>query len=122
MFQKTEKRFGPGLRRIVEIHDDMIVNRPVRRAISGVAYNAQRSYLVPDEPDAEGNKSYFCKIADTSVGGFGVACRAASTHPELFKSGTQMTLEGMDGKRVRVQIRWVKNGRLGLRLVQPAAG
>jgi hypothetical protein len=60
--------------------------------------------------------------ANTAQGHRSYTTLRGTIHPELFKSGTQMTLEGMDGKRVRVQIRWVKNGRLGLRLVQPAAG
>jgi hypothetical protein len=119
MFHKAQKRHAPGLLRTVLLDGDMIVNRPSRRAISGPAFTAQRSHLVPDEPDVDGNKSYFCKVADVSDSGFGVVCRTAGINPSLFKTGNQMTLEASDGKRVRVQIRWIKNGRLGLKVLRP---
>jgi hypothetical protein len=119
MFKKFLKKPSPGLMRVVRSDGDMVVNRATRRPLSGAAFQAERSHLVPDAPDVEGNKSYFCKVADVSDTGFGVVCRTASVNPTLFKAGNQMTLEGSDGKRVRVQIRWIKNGRLGLRILRP---
>ncbi len=98
---------------------DLVISRPFRRRVTGVAYTAQKSRLIPDRPDAEGNDSYPCKIADVSVDGFGVVCRAASINPTLFETGSEMTLEGSDGKRVRVQIRWAKKDRLGLKVLRP---
>ena len=109
---------GPtvGLRRIVEVDEkELVFTRSMRRPISGVLYNAQKCRLVPDSPDAAGNQSYTCKIADVSETGFGVVCRSAEKSPELFPSGAQMTLEANDGKRLRVEVRWIRNGRLGLK-------
>jgi hypothetical protein len=39
----------------------------------------------------------------------------AANSPDLFQIGALMTLEAQDGKQYRVDICWVKNGRLGLR-------
>ena len=121
MYRTTAKRLGPGLRRRILTDGDMIINRPPRRSITGVVLSAQRSHLVPDEPDSEGRKSYFCKITDMSDGGFCVLCRMASEDPRLFKPGVQMILEGPGDKRRRVQIRWLKDGRIGLKLLVPEA-
>ena len=82
---------------------------------AAVAYNAQRSRLVPDAPDAEGNANYPCKIANVSDGGFGVVCRAAEKSPDLFQTDALMMLESGDGTRIRVQIQWVSHGRIGLK-------
>jgi hypothetical protein len=120
MNSKNNKTYLPGLQPVVDVDGDMVVNRSARRPIQGIAFNAQKSHLVRDEPDSAGNERYRCKIADVSDGGFGVVCRTAATNPELFQAGEQMTLQGADGKRVRVQIRWIKNGRLGLRILGPA--
>jgi hypothetical protein len=117
MMQKIVKKSGPGLQRIVVVEADMTVNRSPRRQIAGIAYNAQKTRLALDEPDASGHESYPCKIADVSDDGFGVVCPAANTVSDLFALGAQMTLETSDGKRSRVEIRWIRNGRLGLRLL-----
>jgi hypothetical protein len=116
MFQKIEKKSGPGLQRIVNtVEGDMVVHRPSRRPISGVVFHAQKSRLILDAPDTDGNESYPCRVADMSDGGFGVVCSAADKVPEVFQPGAQMTLEAWDSKQSRVEIRWIKNGRLGLR-------
>jgi hypothetical protein len=120
--KETEKRPGNGLQRIVTIGKDDVINRPSRRLISGVAYNAQKCRLIPDTPDAAGNASYICKIADVSDAGYGVVCRAAADTPEHFQLGTKMTLEAGDGKQSRVEICWVKNVRLGLKRAAGKAG
>ena len=108
-----------GLRRVVEVveEDKLVLARSARRPIVGVAYVAQKCRLVPDEPDVEGNESYACKISDVSDTGFGVVCRIAEKFPALFAAGSQMTLEAGDGTRVRVQIQWTRDGRVGLRRI-----
>ena len=105
----------PGLQPLLSGGLDMVAYRPSRRPITGVAYNAQRSRLVPDAPDAEGNANYPCKIANVSDGGFGVVCRAAEKSPDLFQTDALMMLESGDGTRIRVQIQWVSHGRIGLK-------
>jgi hypothetical protein len=115
MTKETGQKPGNGLQRTVAIGNDDVIDRPLRRPISGVAYNAQKCRLVPDTPDPAGNDSYSCKIADVSEHGFGVVCRTAANSPDLFQIGALMTLEAQDGKQYRVDICWVKNGRLGLR-------
>jgi len=120
MTQKTEKKAAPGLRRVVAVEDGVVVNRPARQSIGGVAFIAQRCRLILDEPDAAGNQSYACKIADASDTGLGVVCRVAEQTPGLFQLGAQMTLEAVDGKRVRVEIRWIKGSRLGLQRFGPS--
>ena len=76
---------------------------------------------MPDAPDAEGTVSYSCKIADVSATGFGVVCRMAQKTPALFEVGAFMTLEAGDGTRLRVQIQWVRSGRLGLKRIASKA-
>jgi hypothetical protein len=115
MTMKTEKRPAVGLQRVVTSDGGVVVNRPYRRPISGVAYHAQKCRLVLDMPDAAGNESYPCKIANVSDCGFGVVCRAAETTPDVFQPGAHMTLEAWDGKRSRVEIRWINKARLGLK-------
>jgi len=118
MTNKIERKFvGPGLQPVVVADKTMTVIRAPRRAITGIAFNAQRSRLILDAPDSAGNESYPCKIANVSDAGFGLMCPAAAKVPDLFKVGAHMTLEGSDGKRSRVEVRWISNGRLGLRLV-----
>ena len=108
---------------LVEVveEDKLVLARAARRPIVGVAYVAQKCRLVPDEPDVEGNESYACfcgcKISDVSDTGFGVVCRIAEKFPALFAAGSQMTLEAGDGTRVRVQIQWTRDGRVGLRRI-----
>jgi hypothetical protein len=97
MAPKMDMRPGTALRRFAAVEGDMIVNRPPRRSITGIEFHTQICRLLLDEPDAKGNDTYACKIADVSDGGFGVVCGAA------------------DGDRLRVEVRWIKNGRLGLR-------
>ena len=94
---------------------DHIVSRPYRRQISGVAYHSQKSRLIPDRPDMSGVSSFPCKVADVSERGVGVVCRDAENAPDLFREGAHMTLIDADGKRARVEVRWVNNGRVGLR-------
>jgi hypothetical protein len=119
MVQKMEKRLSPTLRRFAAVEGEMIVNRPPRRSITGVEFHTQICRLLLDEPDAMGNEAYPCKIADVSDAGFGVVCGAAEkvTHP--FRAGGQLTLQESDGDRMRVEVRWIKNGRLGLRRLIP---
>jgi hypothetical protein len=113
MAEETEKR--PGQWRFKAVRPGTIVNRPFRREVWGTAYAAQRCRLILDEPDIEGNESYSCKIADHSEGGFCVVCPAAEKAPDLFGVGVEMTLEAWDGKLLRVEIRWISNGRVGLK-------
>jgi hypothetical protein len=113
MMQDTGDSAGP--RQFGAARRDVVINRPYRRRITGVAYTAQRSRLVLDMPDAAGNDSYPCKIADVSVGGFGVVCQAAQQAMDVFQSGALMTLEAWDGMRARVEVRWANNDRLGLK-------
>ena len=113
--QSNEDGVGKGLRRVAAVEGNMIVNRPARESIVGDAFEAQHCSLVLDSPDAMGREFYPCKITNASEAGFGVVCSAARTVPHPFKAGAQMTLHDAEGKRVRVEVRWVSNGRLGLR-------
>jgi hypothetical protein len=115
MAPKMDMRPGTALRRFAAVEGDMIVNRPPRRSITGIEFHTQICRLLLDEPDAKGNDTYACKIADVSDGGFGVVCGAAEKVPHPFKPGAQLTLQESDGDRLRVEVRWIKNGRLGLR-------
>jgi hypothetical protein len=115
MTQKTEKRPGTDCWRFAPIGGDRIVKRPHRREVWGIAYVAQKCRLVPDRPDPAGNASYACKIANVSEGGFGIVCRKAGATPDLFQTGSEMTLEAWDGKRLRVEIRWVNKDRMGVK-------
>jgi hypothetical protein len=119
MIQKMEKRPGTTLRRFAAVEGEMIVNRPPRRSITGVEFHTQICCLLLDEPDAAGNEAYACKIADVSDGGFGVVCAAAEKIAHPFRAGSQLTLQEADGDRLRVEVRWVKNGRVGLRRLVP---
>jgi hypothetical protein len=92
-----------------------VVNRPHRREVWGIAFVAQKCRLLLDQPDADGNESYPCKIADVSDGGYCVVCKAAETSPTMFRAGMTLTLEAWEGVRVRVEVRWIKKGRLGLK-------
>jgi hypothetical protein len=112
---RTEKRPGTALRRFAAVEGEMIVNRPPRRSITGIEFHTQICRMLLDEPDVMGNEVYPCKIADVSDGGFGVVCGAAEKIPHPFKPGAQLTLQESDGDRLRVEVRWIKNGRLGLR-------
>jgi hypothetical protein len=122
MMQRSEKTYEPGLQRVVVASADMTVNRSPRRQIGGIAYAAQKTRLTPDEPDEDGNESYYCKIFDVSEDGFGVVCPTALKNSGLFTLGKQLTLEATDGKRSRVEIRWVSQGRLGLRRLDGRRG
>jgi hypothetical protein len=115
MAQNKLGRIGSGLRRVAAVEGDMIVSRSAREPVSGLAFQAQHCSLVLDSPDAAGHAFYPCKITDVSDEGFGVVCGAARKVPHPFKFGAQMTLHDAEGKRVRVEIRWISNGRLGLR-------
>ncbi|WP_419758537.1 hypothetical protein [Acidisoma sp.] len=115
MAEKIEKKTGNGLRRFAAVEGDMIVNRPPRRSITGIEFANQISRMLLDQPDATGNHIYPCKIANVSDEGFGVVCGAARTIPHPFHTGGQLTLQESDGERVRVEIRWIKSDRLGLR-------
>jgi hypothetical protein len=117
-----EKRIGYGLRRFAAVEGDLIVNRPPRRVITGIAFDTQFCRLLLDEPDPAGNDAYACKITDVSDDGFGILCGAARTVPHPFNAGSRLTLQDPDGERVRVEVRWTKGARLGLRrLAAPAA-
>ncbi len=113
--RNSESRMTMALRRFAAVQGDMIVNRPPRRAITGIEFHTQICRLLLDEPDAAANDSYPCKIADVSDEGFGVVCGAANTLSHAFRPGSQVTLQESDGERLRVEIRWIKNGRLGLK-------
>ena len=115
MAQKIDKTPGPALRRFAAVEGEMIVNRPPRRRITGIEFHTQISRLLLDEPDATGHDVYPCKIADVSDSGFGVVCGAAERISHPFKPGSQLTLQESAGERLRVEVRWIKNGRLGLR-------
>jgi hypothetical protein len=115
MPQKPVDKMSTSLRRLAAVEGDIIVNRPPREPITGLAFETQHCSLILDWPDDTGNESYPCKITDVSEGGFGVMCGAAKKIPHPFKFGTQMTLHDPEGKRVRVEIRWVNYGRLGVR-------
>ena len=117
--KEADKRFITGLRPVVAplSGKDVIINRPTRRAITGVAYNAQKCRLLPDTPDAAGNASFPCRIADVSDAGLGVVCRAVEQAPDLFPLGARMVLEASDGTRSRWEIRWIRHGRIGLKRV-----
>ena len=119
MTQRMDRKLGATLRRFAAVEGEMIVNRPPRRSITGMDFHTQVCRLLLDEPDASGHEIYPCKIADVSDAGFGVVCGAAEkiTHP--FRAGTQLTLQESDGDRMRVEVRWIKNGRLGLRRLVP---
>ena len=93
----------------------MIVERALRRPITGIEYYTQTCRLLPDEPDTKAGDGYACKIADVSEGGFGVVCGASRAIFHPFKPGTQLTLQKSDGERSRVEVRWVRKSRLGLR-------
>jgi hypothetical protein len=110
-----EKRISFGLRRFAAVEGDLIVNRPPRRAITGVEFNNQFCRLLLDEPDSSGNDAYACKITDVSDEGFGIMCGAARTIPHPFNAGARLTLQESDGELVRVEVRWIKGGRLGVR-------
>ncbi len=115
MTGKLESRLSYGMRRFAAVEGDMIVNRPPRRAITGSEFETQYCRLLLDGPDAAGNEGYACKIADVSDEGFGIVYGAAKTNPHPFNAGSRLTLEHSDGERVRVEVRWIKPGRLGLR-------
>jgi len=102
-------------KRFVPMDGEMIVSRPPRRAITGIEFHTQTCRLLLDEPDAAANDSYPCKIADVSDEGFGVVCGAVNTVTNPFRPGSQLTLQESHGERLRVEVRWIKNGRLGLR-------
>jgi hypothetical protein len=99
--------------------EDIIVRRPYRRPITGFAFTMQKCRLVLDMPDATGNRSYPCQIADLSDRGFGVVCPAAEKMLEVFHTGAKLTLEAWDGKKLRVEVRWVEKERMGLRRIAP---
>jgi hypothetical protein len=115
MARGNEDKLGTGLRRVAAVEGNIIVNRPPREQIAGLAFQAQHCSLVLDRPDAAGHEFYPCKITNLSDGGFCAECSAASKVPHPFTCGAQMTLHDSDGKRVRVEVRWVSNGRVGLR-------
>jgi hypothetical protein len=115
MAGKMENRTGFGLRRFAAVEGDMIVNRPPRRPITGIEFDTQFCRLLLDEPDASGNEAYACKIADVSDEGFGIVFGVGKTNPLPFNAGSRLTLEHSDGERVRVEVRWIKGGRLGVR-------
>jgi hypothetical protein len=119
MAQKNEHKPTMGLRRFAAVEGDMIINRPPRRSITGIEFHMQSCRLLLDEPDAAGHEAYPCKIADVSDAGFGVVCAAAEKISHPFKPGAQLTLQEADGERLRVEVRWIKNGRLGLRRLVP---
>ncbi len=97
--------------------DEKVVNRAVRRRISGVVYLAQKSRLVLDAPDAAGQVSYPCRVCDFSKGGFGVILPALSKPQDALKPGDRLTLEAWNGQSSRVEIRWIKKDRIGLKCV-----
>jgi hypothetical protein len=115
MTQKMEQGAGVGLRRFAAVEGDLIVNRPPRRVVTGIEFHTQECRLVLDAPDAAGAEAYPCRISDVSDEGFGVLCRAVQKLSHPLRPGAQSTLQNADGERVRVEIRWIKNGRLGLR-------
>ena len=115
MAEKIENKIGHALRRYAAVQGGMIVNRPPRRSITGIEFTNQVSRLLLDEPDATGNDVYPCQIANVSDAGFGVVCSAARSIPHPFHAGGLLTLHDTEGERVRVEIRWIKNDRLGLR-------
>ncbi len=108
------------LKRFARGPQGAIVKRPFRREVWGTAFVAQKCRLVLDGPDADGNTSYACKVADFSEGGYGVVCKAAETTPKLFQTGMEMTLEGWGGVRTRVEVRWIKKERMGLKTFRTA--
>ncbi len=115
MPQHIEQMRATGLGRSVAAQGKMFINRPPRKPVTGLAFQAQHCSLVLDRPDAAGHEFYACTVTDISDGGFGAVCAAAKKVPTPFRSGAQMTLHDGEGKRVRVEIRWISNGRLGLR-------
>jgi hypothetical protein len=117
MTGKLQNRAGFGLRRFAAVEGDMIVSRPPRRPITGVEFDTQFCRLILDEPDPSGNEAYACKISDVSDEGFGIVYGVGKTNPLPFNAGSRLTLEHSDGERVRVEVRWMKSGRLGLRRV-----
>jgi hypothetical protein len=117
MAEKSENRMSLGLRRFAAVAGDIIVNRPPRRPAKEIAFHTTICRLLPDESGATANQGYACKVANVSDEGFCVVCEETKLMSHPFKPGAQMTLEESDGKRSRVEVRWIKNGRLGLRRV-----
>jgi len=122
MFEEIETRFDSDLQHTPAVGRDAPLDRAARRSIGGIAFLAQRTRLVLDQPDAAGKASYPCRIFDFSGGGFGVICHAVGTAAEAFQPGARMTLEAWDSKRSRVEIRWINNGRIGLKCVDTEPG
>jgi hypothetical protein len=118
MFEDTETLPGPDLQPAAATQEDRAVERAARRPISGIVFLAQKTRLVLDAPDAAGKATYPCRIFDFSAGGFGVVCHALAKSRGAFHLGAQMTLEAWDGKRSRVEIRWINNARIGLKCVE----
>ncbi len=117
MVEQSENRISLGLRRFAAVEGDMIINRPPRRPVTDMEFHTQICRLLLDEMDATANDSYPCKVANVSDEGFGIVCDATKHISHPFKPGAQLTLEEYDGKRSRVEVRWIRNGRLGLRRV-----
>jgi hypothetical protein len=79
-----------------------------RTEIKGMARMAQRIKLVLLDRD---HPPIPCKILDASAGGYRVS--AATAVP----ADAQLALEHTDGKRVLVDIAWVENNTLGLKII-----
>ncbi len=117
MAEKSETMMSLGLRRFAAVAGDIIVSRPPRRPAKEIAFHTTICRLLPDEQDAAGNQGYACKVANVSDEGFCVVCDETKLVSHPFKPGAKMTLEQADGKQSRVEVRWIKHGRLGLRRV-----
>jgi hypothetical protein len=119
MAEKSENMTTLGLRRFAAVAGDIIVSRPPRWPAKDIAFHTTMSRLLLDEKGTTPNQGYACKVANFSDEGFCVVCDETKLMSHPFKPGAFMTLEESDGKRSRVEVRWVKSGRLGLRRVTP---
>jgi hypothetical protein len=117
MAEKIENRTSLGLRRLAAVVGDIIISRPPRWPAKDIAFHTTMSRLLLDDKGATPNQGYACKMANVSDEGFCVVCDETKLMSHPFKPGAQMTLEESDGKQSRVEVRWIKNGRLGLRRV-----
>ncbi len=117
MAGEIDQRIGVALRRFAAVEGDLIVNRPPRRPITGVAFDTQFCRLLLDVRHPSGQDAFPCRITDVSDAGFGIQCGAATMVPRPFNAGSRLTLHKPNGERVRVEVRWIKGVRLGLRLL-----